>query len=61
MQVTDWTDEMLSELCWEMAHDPTFKGMERQGRGLKNIEFTVVLNWGKFKAMADKLHERKAG
>jgi len=55
MQVTEWTDEMLAELCWQMANDPTFKGIERQGRGLRQIEMLVIMHWDKFAALAEKL------
>lgn len=48
MQVTYWTDEMLAERCREMSNDPTFKGMERQGRGLTQIELYIVNHWEKF-------------
>lgn len=51
---------MLADLCWEMMHDETFKGMERQGRPLKNIEMSVIINWDAMSAMAKRRHPQKS-
>ena len=59
MVITEWTDEMLADLCWEMMHDETFKGMERQGRPLKNIEMSIIINWEAMSAMAKRRHQKE--
>lgn len=41
----EWTDEMIVALGREIEADPTFHGMDRQGRGLTSIEMHALLDW----------------